>query len=153
MTTQEAWQKQSERTEFYRKNYPDLLIRKIMRSESEKLNEIGISNLSDNKPLGYLRLYPEDFIVEEIMLNGQIAKINNLEIVADKIKTLGENTLYCQLIKISIPTNVAITRIAHTFKIDENKIGRAGLKDSEVITSQLIAFLNLNFSHINLIII
>lgn len=141
MTTHEAWQKQAERLEFYRQSNPALITREKKRSEKEIFEEIGIYNISLDKPLGYIRLFPQDFIVEEKLNDGRILMVNELD--NDKnVRREGEkeNTLYAKLVKIGIPTSVAIERIAEHFKIDINKIGYAGLKDADAVTAQLVAF-------------
>lgn len=126
---------------FYRTSNPDLISRKSKRPEKEILNEIGIFNVNFDKPKGYIRLFPEDFIVEEKRAGGEISRINdfriNSEIAKPDEKT---NTLYANLIKIGIPTNVAAQRISEILEFPQTKIGTAGLKDSDAITSQLIAF-------------
>lgn len=141
MTSQEAWVKQNERIEYYKKTNPGLLAHKKKRAERQMLDEIGAYNVPKEKLPGYIRLFPQDFIVEEKMSDGRIfdiCSIKSNEIVNKEDEK--NNTLYAKMIKIGIPTNVAVERIAHSLNISANKIGYAGLKDSDAITAQLIAF-------------
>lgn len=140
MTTQEAWQKQTERLEFYRQSNPALITREKKRSEKEIFEEIGIYNIPLDKPLGYIRLFPQDFIVEEKMNGGNVARINEIKRNTAEKKNEKDNTLYAKFIKIGIPTNVAVERISERLKIDKNKIGYAGLKDADAVTAQFVAF-------------
>lgn len=140
MTTQEAWQKQVERMEFYRQSNPALITRTEKKKEKEIFKEIGIYNIPLDKPLGYIRLFPQDFIVEEKMNDGNVARVDEIKQNTAEKKNEKDNTLYANLIKIGIPTNVAVKRISECLKIDKNKIGYAGLKDADALTAQLVAF-------------
>lgn len=139
MNSEQAWQKQNKTIEYYREHQPETLKHPVKKTEAEIFSEIGIGNLPLGRLPGYLRLFPQDFIVEEKMFGGGVVKIN--EFLASK-PNRGErdNTLYAHLIKIGIPTNVAIERLADNFNFDINKIGFAGLKDADALTAQLIAF-------------
>lgn len=144
MNSHEAWEKQKNILEYYKKNNPSLIIRKEKTSEEEMFNEIGIYNIPKNKLKGYFRLYPQDFIVEEITADGVVIKINQFNNNYEAIQSEGNQTLYANLIKIGIPTNTAINRISKELDIKLNKIGYSGLKDADAITSQLISFPGIN---------
>ena len=111
MNTQEAWEKQQEVIEYYKKNDPGVLERKKGWSEDKIFSEIGIENMPDNRPAGYLRLFPQDFIVEE-KIRDKIIRINEFNSINSKQEIIEkEKTLYAHLVKICIPTNVPIERM------------------------------------------
>ena len=139
MTTQEAWQKQKELMEHYRKNNPELIICSKARAEAEVFEEIGIKNMPPDRPNGYLRLYYSDFLVEERTQDNQVARLNEIDNEAEIQRGKGEKTLYANLIKIGLTTNAAVDRLSEALSYT-GKIGYAGLKDDQAITAQLLAF-------------
>ncbi|MFA4833430.1 MAG: tRNA pseudouridine(13) synthase TruD [Patescibacteria group bacterium] len=146
MNTQEAWGKQQEIIEYYKKNDPGILERKKGWLEDKIFSEIGIENMPDNRPAGYLRLFLQDFIVEE-KIKDKIIRINELNSINSKqTVTEKEKTLYAHLVKIGIPTNVAVERISESLNYEKKKIGFAGLKDADAITAQLIAMPRIKMS-------
>lgn len=146
MNTQKAWEKQQEVIEYYKKNDPGVLERKKGWTEDKIFSEIGIGNMPDNRPAGYLRLFSQDFIVEE-KIGNKIIRINEFNNINSKQKITGkEKTLYAHLVKIGIPTNVAIERISESLNYKKTRIGFAGLKDADAITAQLIAMPGINTS-------
>ncbi len=147
MNSQEAWQKQQEIIEYYKEKNPKLLERKKSCLESEIFNKIGIWNIPLDRPLGYMRLLPQDFIVEEKLEDGRVIKINEIN-KADIKQEISEKekTLYAHLIKIGIPTNVAIERLSEFLQFNINKIGYAGLKDADAITAQLVTMSGIKLS-------
>ncbi len=138
MDSFEAWKKQAERLEFYKKNHPELLAKERQKGEAEVFREIGIGNIPEERPAGYIRLYPEDFIVEERRADG-ISRITRASSEGDAARGEKENTLYATLIKIGIPTNIAIERISAALEVGAGRIGYAGLKDADAVTGQLIS--------------
>ena len=143
MTHHEALLKQKKIIENYLATQPHLIAHSAQRPEAECFKEIGIVTPKD-KPVGYLRLFPYDFLVEEKTLTDRIIRINEfIEKTPDELKASRmeeQNTLFCHLLKIGIPTPVALQKIADHFKIPLNQIGYAGIKDADAITAQLINF-------------
>lgn len=101
------------------------------------LRHIGITTIPDNLPNGYIRLRPEDFIVEEIGPDGQLCTID----LADRplVENTDHRTVYCQMIKIGIATPEALERLAVATRLDRRHLGFAGIKDAGAITSQNIS--------------
>jgi len=140
MTSQAAFQKQEKVIEYYKKNNPELLERKRTRAETEILEEIGIWNTPKNKPLGYIKLFSQDFIVEE-KNQGKILRVNSAyNFDSQKTDENKKNTLYAKMVKMNISTHDAIERVGEYLNFDVEKIGYAGLKDEKAITAQLISF-------------
>lgn len=143
MITQEAWQKQKELMEDYKKNNLRSIVCSKARAEADVFAEIGIKNLPTHRPKGYLRLHYADFLVEEKTQNNRIIKLDEIddeiESVEEIIRGKNEKTLYAHLIKIGLTTNAAVDRLAEALEYD-GQIGYAGLKDDQAITAQLLAF-------------
>ncbi|MEI6627034.1 MAG: tRNA pseudouridine(13) synthase TruD [bacterium] len=128
------------------KEQPSLFTIEQILDEETTLKNIGITTLSNNRPDGYIKLYPQDFIVEEVRQNGTISVIepkDDFPLAQD-----GKKTLYCNLVKANVSTIDAIARLAKALNLAPEKIGYAGIKDNQAITSQLIALPNINAGQI-----
>jgi len=137
MNLQAAWQKQEEIIKRLKKEKPELIIPEKQRQEEDVFNEIGILNMPKNRPLAYLRLFFEDFIVEEITADNKIVRVNDIGNNNYK-RSEKEKTLYAHLIKMGLTTNAAVEKMAQELEFP-GAIGYAGLKDDKAITAQLIA--------------
>ena len=137
MNLQTAWQKQEETVKRLKKERPELIISQKQRREEDVFNEVGILNMPQNRPLAYLRLFFEDFIVEEITADNKIVRVNE---IGNNNHERGEKekTLYAHLIKMGLTTNAAVEKVAQELEFS-GAIGYAGLKDDKAITAQLIA--------------
>ena len=88
---------------------------------------------------GVIREGVEDFVVEEVLVDG--SKANVSEFVPCKVlgSTLGrQRFLLCVLIKRNWDTFIAVKNVARQLGIDQNRIQIAGIKDAKAITSQHI---------------
>jgi TruD family tRNA pseudouridine synthase len=139
MKSEAAWKQQAETMERYRKEQPEMLLNAVKKTEAEIFSEIGIYNLTADRTQAYVRLFPTDFIVEEKISSGDVIKVN-AESISSSDRKERDNTVYANMVKIGIPTNVAIERLADTYDFDINKIGYAGLKDADALTAQLVTF-------------
>jgi len=131
------FQKEKEVLESY-ENQPYLLIPPFL-PEKEVYSRIGIDINFPARPQGYLRFYPQDFIVEEISKTGEISEIEPKE---NKISPVLPSHTGCNLIKAGISTFDALNTLADTFQIKIKRITYAGLKDTNALTSQKIIFLD-----------
>lgn len=86
---------------------------------------------------GVIRRSIEDFIVEEILLDGSKASVHPEENRA----VLDEHGRYliCILIKRGWDTLLAVEEIAKALSISPDRIGFAGIKDAEALTAQYIS--------------
>jgi TruD family tRNA pseudouridine synthase len=125
----------------YKEKNPELLFSPKI-PEREIFSWIGIKIDFPYRPKGYLRLYPQDFIVEEISLDEKISEIEPKE--SEEIPQFSPFTLYANLVKVGISTSEAIFSLARRLNINPNKIGYGGLKDINAITSQKISFPNID---------
>jgi len=131
------FQKQREYLEKMQSARPDLFEVNKLFTEEEVLPQIGITTLDPQRPEGFLRLYPQDFIVEEIQSDGNLSTIEPKDDVPEK-PNKEKFTLYTDLIKVGISTLEAINRLAQKLNITPNKIGYAGIKDAQALASQRI---------------
>ncbi|MBU1178448.1 tRNA pseudouridine(13) synthase TruD [Patescibacteria group bacterium] len=138
MSNYQAWQRQNEIMNKIRRENPELVTLKNPPTEDEMLVQIGVTSLPPDRPRGYLRLYPQDFIVEEIHSDGEISPIEPSEPVDLPDPPEQKFTLWADMIKVGVPTQQAVRRLAEALKINEQQIGYAGLKDAAALTSQQI---------------
>ncbi len=125
-----------------RNRVPELFERAPMIDSEEALRQIGIEWVPSDRPSGYLKLIPQDFIVEEIATDKTIHDLG-----VDTLRLPEENetlqTLYVDLVKIGISTLEVKDQLASLLGVDQKHIGYAGIKDKAAITSQKISLRNL----------
>ena len=122
----------------YQKN-PHLFERKTFVDDAPMLGEFGIQIPGkEDFVAGALKLWPEDFIVEEISKEGEVASVMSPK---DRILKGGTPTkvLTATLVKCNISTLEAICDIARLLTIPTDDIGYAGMKDKDAITAQRIS--------------
>ena len=124
-----------------RQKYPYLFDRPPMIDADEVLRDVGIDMAWGMRPMGYLRLMPQDFIVEEIDAQKNIHTADTAPPAGGAV---GEGqTTYADLVKIGVSALDAKARLAHLVGVSEHDIGFAGLKDRAALTSQRISIQNL----------
>lgn len=134
------FKREREILENYKKKKPHLFI-PLQIPEKDILSRIGIKIPFPSRPKGYLRLYPQDFIVEEISKTGEISEI---EPKKKKLSPSFPSHLGCNLVKVKTSTLDAVNFLAHTLQIKIRRITYAGLKDTNALTSQQIIFLDVS---------
>jgi len=128
-----------------RKRVPDLFQRAPMIDDDVCLRSIGIEGVYGARPLGYLKLFPQDFIVEEISRDGNVRTI---DVESVEISEAAEGTTYyADLVKIGLSTLEAKEQLASALGIDEKNIGYAGIKDRLAITAQAISIRGISDSN------
>lgn len=91
-------------------------------------------------PLGYLKLWPQDFIVEEIAIDGELQTISLEKFLHTKKEFLPEDPIvHATLVKCGLSTIEAVEGLARNLKIEPKNIRFSGIKDKHAITSQLIS--------------
>ncbi|HUJ84716.1 MAG TPA: tRNA pseudouridine(13) synthase TruD [Candidatus Acidoferrales bacterium] len=88
---------------------------------------------------GVIREGVEDFVVEEVLVDGSKANVN--EFVPRKV--LGstierQRFLLCALVKRNWDTFIAVKNVARQLGIDQSRIQIAGIKDAKAVTAQHI---------------
>lgn len=107
--------------------------------------------LTSSKGLGgKIKVYPEDFIVEEQLVNGLTAAIDFNSLKFD-LKNEGLYQL-CVMVKQGLDTLTALKHISKTFKISWKKISIAGLKDANALTAQFITFKTLKLDTVKILV-
>lgn len=131
----------SKEIEKYRNNKDSFDI-KTLREDDDLLNVFGIHIPGrDFLPQVFYKLYPSDFIVEEIGNKGEVCTI-------DKNTSLDDSGLdivgvwEATLVKCNIGTHDAVIEIANILSIPVENIQYAGLKDEFAITAQKITVKN-----------
>src|SRR6185437_5990337 len=126
--THEDRERERQLFEEERKRVPELFELAPMVDNDAALQSIGIHGVFPGpRPLGYLKLLPQDFIVEEISRDGATHTVAFEE--AKPAPEAEGATYYADLVKLGISTLDAKPRIAHALNIDEKNIGYAGIKD------------------------
>lgn len=137
-TSHDAWKREQETLARIKEEQPELLQRDALPDPDLLLSQIGILGLDSNRPRGYLRYLPQDFIVEEIRPDGTVCSIEPTRSTPDDHAN-DRRTLYCNLIKINLPTLGAIKYLSEATGLSEEAMGFAGSKDAVAITSQRIS--------------
>jgi tRNA pseudouridine13 synthase len=99
-------------------------------------NQVGIEGYISRSPGfgGDIKKYPEDFLVQEIIPDGQILKTGK-ELGTD----VGGMYIHFTLWKRGIDTNSAIKKICRLCNHSEKDFGYAGLKDAQAETLQRVS--------------
>lgn len=101
---------------------------------------------------GVIRRDAEDFIVEEILVDGSKATIDVTEDDSSS-SVLGSSVvksryLLCVMVKRNWDTLIALRKIAQKLGIDSDRIQIAGIKDAKAVTAQHITIENGSVEHI-----
>jgi len=108
----------------------------------EKLLGIEIYATSSAGIGGTIRRHTEDFIVEEMLIDGSKAEINQAKETL-KTRALGSSDhrnkyLLCVLVKRNWDTLSAVKAVADQLNIDPRRIQIGGMKDAKAVTAQHI---------------
>jgi len=117
------------------------------------LEKYGITGFSTEKIGGRIKTFPEDFIVEEMGLNGKVYTIgyNLIEAITDVLPKTKKEHVHLTLVKRSYTTERAISQLSHALRISRTRIGFAGTKDKKAITSQRISIWNVDMEKVKMI--
>ena len=99
--------------------------------------ELGIEVYASRSPGigGRIRQFPQDFVVEEVLVDGSKAEVGKAEIPPP---TGIGRYLVCLLIKRDWDTLLAIRKVAKRLGISGDRIRIAGIKDARALTAQHI---------------
>ena len=87
---------------------------------------------------GKIRQFPEDFLVEEVLVDSSKAKISGAEAKIPQLAG-GGRYLTCVLVKRNWDTIRAVKKIAKRLGISPQRIQFAGIKDAKAVTAQYIS--------------
>ena len=107
----------------YKKN-PELFKRETFVDSSEFLETIGVSFQGQKDfPRGYLKLWPQDFIVEEISKDGTLETVDLGDFLHEEKKYSKEDpTVYATIVKCKLSTFEAVQELSNFLNIDKKKI-------------------------------
>ncbi|TAK56988.1 tRNA pseudouridine(13) synthase TruD, partial [Patescibacteria group bacterium] len=138
-------QKEREYIDSLRVEYPDLFKEPTVLEDPAFLEEFGIH--IPNKeifPKGYIKLYPEDFIVEEIARDGTVFTTVYENVIGSSANIPDSAILHVTLVKCNISTVEAIKDLSAQLRCDKSQIGYSGLKDEKAFTAQRISLKNVS---------
>ena len=98
---------------------------------------------------GAIRESVDDFVVEEVLVDGSKASVNG--VVATRVlgSTLqNQRYLLCVLVKRNWDTFIAVKNIARALGIDQARIQFAGIKDAKAVTAQHVTVENVSMEDI-----
>jgi tRNA(Glu) U13 pseudouridine synthase TruD len=134
---EERFETKQQELRFLSKEYktnPGLFEQPAYVEDAEALSEFGIFIPGkESCAPGLLKLWPEDFIVEE-QLDGKEAGISG-----DTSKPGEGPTVYATLVKCGVSTIEAVEDIAKILGIRVEDIAYAGIKDKDAITAQTLS--------------
>ncbi|MCX6812131.1 MAG: tRNA pseudouridine(13) synthase TruD [Candidatus Berkelbacteria bacterium] len=121
------------------KTDPNLILaEKPAQFTAEFLSKIGIDYNPGKISDGFIKLFPEDFIVEEIANDSRIIDISPEEINLPEEISNSRPQVDADMVKRGIGTLEAVEKISLTLDINPSDIHYAGFKDSRAITAQTI---------------
>jgi len=90
---------------------------------------------------GLIRESVEDFVVEEILVDGSKASISG-EVPSKVLGSIGQRQrfLLCVLVKRNWDTFLAVKNVAKALCIDQKRVQFAGIKDAKAVTAQFVTF-------------
>ncbi|NIR87685.1 tRNA pseudouridine(13) synthase TruD [Candidatus Bathyarchaeota archaeon] len=100
--------------------------------------KLGIEIYASQSPGvgGKIRQFPEDFVVEEVLVDGSKAEVQPVE--APEPVGVGRY-LICLLIKRDWDTLRAVRKVARRMGISHKRVRIAGIKDAKALTAQFIS--------------
>jgi tRNA pseudouridine13 synthase len=109
-------------------------LEKIMGIEAYATRSSGIG--------GKIRQLLDDFVVEELLVNGSLAEVTPL---TETWKNAGDGRyLICVLVKRRWDTFLAVRKVAEKLKVSWKRIRFAGIKDTKALTAQHISLQNVS---------
>jgi len=94
---------------------------------------------------GLIRESVEDFVVEEILVDGSKASVSGM--VPSKVLATSarrQRFLLCVLVKRNWDTFIAVKNVAKALCIDQERVQFAGIKDAKAVTAQHITLENVS---------
>lgn len=117
---------------------PELFERRIFDEDADLLESIGIGIPGKREmPKVLLKIFPSDFIVEEVTPDGRICTATD---VSDGFLDVENgNFIHATVVKCGMSTYDVVNELSRILKCPPEKIQYAGIKDKWAITSQRIS--------------
>lgn len=133
------WQKEKIFLDRERASHPELFVPRIAIDDDATLQEIGIDPaVLGSRRRGHVKLFPEDFIVEEVSQDGALHTIDTAPLFGESPTEDGK-TIWCDLVKIGVDTLEAVEELSRQLGLEKKSIGVAGIKDKRALTSQSVS--------------
>ncbi len=149
------WQQERAFLQNLRKTQPEALNRPEAPTQDRLFAQIGIAGLPEDRTPAYIRLYPQDFLIEEISLDGHRVELTDAPVFYE---TEDKRTLWVTMVKAHMSQFDALKEVAAGLNIPLDAISYAGIKDTVAVTSQRLALRGVTreqvetFSHKRIII-
>jgi len=135
----ELAEKEQQNIEKVKAQEPSFFARDPQIDDEETLKKVGIFGLPADRPLGYIKLWPQDFVVEELDKENKLHSVLPDDGEVFKDDTEG-GTIYADLTKVGLSTIDVREELSRALALEEKFIGSAGIKDRDALTSQLMSF-------------
>lgn len=121
--------------------HPELFERRSYIEDDALLRQFGI-HIPGKQSFapGYLKLWPEDFIVEEVGLEGEVYTVTKENVLTEASEFEYAPTTFATLVKCGVSTIEAIDDMVAQLGCERTAIGYAGIKDRDALTAQRISF-------------
>ncbi len=146
-SSHELWEQERQYIDQLRREKPEWFQYDEKLNPRRILEHIGITALPADRVRGYYRLYLQDFIVEEVALDGTVRTVIP-EAPAPPSDATDQRTLFFDLIKVGVFTLEAIQRLCETLQLEPKRVGHAGIKDAVAVTSQRISLRNVKYEEL-----
>ncbi|MEK7561204.1 MAG: tRNA pseudouridine(13) synthase TruD [Patescibacteria group bacterium] len=131
------------------KKHPELFAPSRFIEDKQALEKFGIYIPGkEDCPKGYLKLWPQDFIVEEIASNDETQTVYRQDLGLLQGDALQGATIYVMLVKAGLSTIEAVQDMTRLLKCDPTAIQFGGIKDKDAITGQRISIRGIPWSQI-----
>jgi len=121
-------------------------------SEIDKLLGIEVYATESGGVGGVIRESVDDFVVEEVLVDGSKANVNGGALNRVLGSTVQKQQyLLCVLVKRNWDTFIAVKNIAKSLGIDQARVQFAGIKDAKAITAQHITIENVLMEDVGIV--
>lgn len=136
------WQKEKQFLESEKAARPELFERPVLIDDGVLLKRIGVEEeIFGKRPLGHIKLFPEDFIVEEVSKDGTLHMVDDATVPRTAAVLSGEaRTVWADVIKMGLDTVEVVNELSKILGLEKKFIGIAGIKDKHALTAQAISF-------------
>ena len=143
-------EKEAKRWEEVKIIHPEMFLPETFVDDDAILKRLGIAIPGKEAfPQAYLKLLPQDFIVEEIDRDGTVYTIDVEDASSlDDAVFIDAPTIYATLVKCEVSTIEAVQDIVRQIGCEDKQVQYAGIKDKHAITAQRISFRGISVDRI-----
>ena len=137
------WTEEKKKLDAEKTAHPELFERPVLIDDDAILESIGIDPaIFGARLLGHIKLFAEDFIVEETDKQNTTHTIDDGPFVKTGESLVAEEirTVWADVVKMGVDTLEVVNECATHLGIDKKAIGFAGIKDKHALTSQALTF-------------